>query len=214
ATQIAFDVTQTAFIMQIEEQHQQTVQAEQVFQAQTQSALDLAATATAEAFVPTAEPVLIPTMPQAAVPTAASLVTGRFQSQTPADGTSFIMGEAFTVTWVIENTSSMNWGEDFKLVFDGGTNFSTGTVTERYTNTIIYPNGAAGLSIPCTAPWAEGTYTMQWHVEDNNGNVVFPNLTITIKSVYGVLTPTPGPTEEYSAGPIETPGIYEPPVQP
>ena len=159
--------------------------------------------------MPTEVPFMIPTVEQV-IPTASSVVSGRFQSQTPADGTKFIMGETFTVTWVWENTGSTNWGEDFKLVFDSGTNFTVGAITERYTNTIIFPGGAAGLSLPCVAPLTPGTYTMYWHVEDSNGNTVpaTANMSIAINAVEGVLTPTPAPTDQYYVAPTETPSLY------
>ena len=156
-----------------------------------------AATAAAEAaLVPTQEPFQIPTA-ISAIPTANATAQGRFQSQTPADGTNFIKGEAFTVTWNMENTGSTNWAYDFKLVFDGGTNFTKDQITEKIIGTEIWPGGAAGITLDCIAPLINGTFTMNWHVEDTNGATVFSPLTITINTVDGVLTPTPGPTEQY-----------------
>lgn len=213
ATQQAINVaeTQNAVVAMIEEQHQQTLQAEQLSLQQTKdaAAAEALAAAAAAASMPTEVPFMIPTVEQV-IPTASSVVSGRFQSQTPADGTKFIMGETFTVTWVWENTGSTNWGEDFKLVFDSGTNFTVGAITERYTNTIIFPGGAAGLSLPCVAPLTPGTYTMYWHVEDSNGNTVpaTANMSIAINAVEGVLTPTPAPTDQYYVAPTETPSLY------
>ena len=195
---IMIEETQNAVVAMIEEQKRQTQEAEQQIVQQTQDAIaaaEAAAAATAAA-APTAAPAAIPTA--AAVPTAVVQASGRFQSQTPADNTSFIMGEAFTVSWVMENTGSTEWSDEFKLVFDGGTNFTVGAITEQYTNTIIWPNGSAPISLSCIAPLAPGNYTMYWHIEDKNGNTIpaASNLSIAINAVEGVLTPTPVPTDQ------------------
>lgn len=214
ATQEALSIagTQEAVMAMIEGQRQQTQEAEQLIAAQTQEALDAAAAAaaaqaTAAAAVPTAKPVQIPQSP-AAAPTAIATANGRFQSQTPADNSNFIMGEAFTVTWVMENTGSTNWAYNFKLVFDGGTNFTAGQITEQIIGKEIWPGGADGISLNCIAPLYSGKYTMSWHVEDLNGATVFSPLTITINAVDGVLTPTPLPTDQQQLLPTATPGIY------
>ncbi len=189
--------TKDAVYAMIEEQARQTQEAGEQFALETQQAIDAEATAAA---VPTAEPVLIPTT-AASIPTAAPASTGKFQSQTPADGTNFVIGAAFDVAWVIENTGGTNWTEDFKLVFDGGVNFAADGITERKIWTIIYPGGADGVKLPCVAPTVPGTYTMQWHVEDVNGNTVMPALTITINAIDGVLTPTPAPAKKSNGMP-------------
>ena len=120
----------------------------------------------------TAVPVVIPTEVQKA--------SGRFQSQKPADGTSFVVGEPFDLTWTVENTGSTIWDPTYKLIYDSGTNFTADKVTEQYTGVTIWPQGAAGLTLHCTAPRASGTYFMKWHVVDENGNTVLSPLTIQI----------------------------------
>ena len=211
ATQEAISIagTQEAVMAMIEGQRQQTQEAEQMIAAQTQEAIEAeaAAAAAAAAAIPTPDPIQIPVNPMS-VPTAVSTAKGRFQSQTPADNTNFIMGEAFTVTWNMENTGSTNWDYNFKLVFDSGTNFTVGQITEKITEAEIWPGGAAGISLPCIAPLYPGTYTMSWHVEDTNGSSVFSPLTITINAVDGVLTPTPGPTPDGYIEPTVPPDIY------
>ncbi|MBQ6505536.1 MAG: protein kinase [Flexilinea sp.] len=211
ATQEAVSIagTQEAVMAMIEGQRQQTQEAEQMIAQQTQEAIEAeaAAAAAAAAAVPTPEPIQIPTSPMAA-PTAIATANGRFQSQTPADNSNFIMGEAFTVTWNMENTGSTNWSYNFKLVFDGGTNFTVGQITEKITEAEIWPGGAAGISLPCIAPQYPGTYSMNWHVEDANGATVFSPLTITINAIEGVLTPTPGPTPDGYIAPTLPSDIY------
>ena len=196
ATQEAlnFQNTQEAVRVNTELLHQQTVDAEAELAQQAQIAQETAAAATQAAAVPTQEPLLIPTIPAASIPTAVAQSSGRLQSQTPTDGANFIKGEAFTVNWRIENTGSTDWTDSFKIVFDSGINFSAGTITEKYIGTYIWPNGDSVISLPCIAPLNNGNYTMYWHVEDENGNTV-PNvsLSITINAVDGVLTPTPLP---------------------
>lgn len=205
ATQEALNIeaTQQAVMDMIAEQNRQTQEAEQmVYATQTQVAIDAEATVQAIAAEATAEPVLIPTS-AAMAPTAAPSFTGRFQTQSPSDGATFITGEAFNVTWTIENTGSSNWSQNFKLVFDGGTNFSTNSITERVTGVEIWPGGAAGITLPCTAPAVPGTFTMWWHVEDTNGTAISSPqmLSITINVQSGVLTSTPAPTAEPGAWP-------------
>lgn len=211
ATQEAINIesTQQAVMDMIAEQSRQTEEAEQaVYATQTQVAADAEATAQAIASAPTAT---LPPLPvnDAPVPTAAPSFTGRFQTQSPIDGTTFITGEAFTVSWRIENTGSSNWSQNFKLIFDGGTNFSTGAITEKSTGIEIWPGGAGDVTIPCTAPYVEGNYTMWWHIEDTNGNAITSpqNLSITINTVSGELTATPVPTAE--PGSLPTPVEYD-----
>lgn len=199
--------TQEAVVAMIESQRLQTQEAEQMAATKTQEAIEAAAAAAAAAAIPTPEPFQIPTS-ALSVPTAVSTAKGRFQSQTPADNTNFIMGEAFTVTWTLENTGSTNWAYDFKLVFDSGTNFSAGQITEKITSTEIWPGGAAGISLSCIAPQYPGAYTMSWHIEDANGETVFSPLTITINAINGVLTPTPGPTSDAYIAPTTPSDIY------
>ena len=217
ATQQAIDMqeTQNAVMANVELMHQQTADAEREFTHQTEVAAADATAAAALAATPTPEQLMmIPTIPAASIPTAVAQSSGRFQSQSPADGTSYIKGEAFNVVWTIENTGSTDWTDSFKIKFDGGTNFTVGNITEKYIGTYIWPNGASGISLPCIAPMMDGTYTMVWHVEDENGNTI-PNisLSITIKAVDGVLTPTPLPegaaTPTWTAVPEEQ-GIWDP----
>ncbi len=205
---INLEETQSAIQAAVEAQHQQTKEAEEEQARQTQSAVEAMATANAMAAIPTEETLSIPVTAMD-IPTVIPQASGRFQSQSPKDGSKYIMGEAFNVVWTIENTGSSNWNSTYKLVFDSGVNFSTGLVTERNIGVEIWPHGAAGITLPCTAPYYTGDAFMQWHVEDDNGNTVFDKLSIQIKVVDGVLTPTPGgPTEEPTEVPTETPEFY------
>ncbi len=208
ATQEAIyqEQTQQAVVAQIEEQLRQTQEAQAQFAAETQQAIDAEATAEALAAIPTAEPVLIPSVAEP-IPTAAPMISGRFQSQTPADGTKYVIGAAFDVAWTIENTGGTNWTDNYKLVFDSGVNFARDGITEKTIGDFIYPGGANAIKLPCTAPLYPGSFTVQWHVEDENGNTVMPVLTITINSVEGVLTATPAPAA--STGGLPTAVIYD-----
>lgn len=217
STQAAISVeeTQSAVAAMIEEQRQQTQEAEQAIQQQTQEALDAQAAAAAAAAAAAVEPtqeMIVAQPPADAIPTASTQAQGRFYSQSPADGTTLITGQAFTVTWTWGNTGTTNWDEDFKLVFTGGTNFSAGAITEKYTNSIIYPNGHGDYTLDCVAPMAPGTYTMYWHVVDSNGETipVTENMSISINVVGGELTPTPAPTDavQIYIAPSETPSSY------
>ncbi|MBQ6482508.1 MAG: protein kinase [Anaerolineaceae bacterium] len=217
STQAAISVeeTQSAVAAMIEEQRQQTQEAEQAIQQQTQEALDAQAAAAAAAAAAAVEPtqeMIVVQPPVDAIPTASTQAQGRFYSQSPADGTTLITGQAFTVTWTWGNTGTTNWDEDFKLVFTGGTNFSAGAITEKYTNSIIYPNGHGDYTLDCVAPMAPGTYTMYWHVVDSNGEKipVTENMSISINVVGGELTPTPAPTDavQIYIAPSETPSSY------
>ena len=211
-TQIALDneATNTAQQATMDAGIQQTQEAGRLEFAQTQEAFEATSAAAAIAQIPTAEPVLIPTM-SSDIPTAVSQATtsGRFQSQTPSDNTNFIVGEAFDVVWTIENTGGSNWNYNFKLVFDSGVNFATGGITEKMIGVEIWPHGAAGITLPCTAPAYTGPAFMQWHVEDDNGNRIYEGLTISINVIDGELTPTPNAdaTEEPTA--TSTPEYYE-----
>ncbi len=193
-TEVMAEVTQT--FQALYENQEQTHEAEGVMIEQTMSAVEIEETASANVLptIPPTEPVTFVSIPTA-IPTAVSQASGRFQSQTPADGASFVVGEAFDLTWTLENTGSTNWSSTYKLVFDSGYNFTENEITEQYTGVEIWPNGAAGLTLPCVAPDTSGSYFMQWHVVDDNGNTAFSPLTITINVYEEAMTATPVPTE-------------------
>ncbi len=189
--------TQEAVRLMIENQAKETADAvenenirrtEEAAVVQTQSAI--------AAMQPTATMVPVADLSSSsAVPTAVVAGSGRFQSQTPADGSNFVLGEGFNVVWTLENTGSSNWTTDYKLIFNSGTNFSTGLVKEINLPGIVWPGGALGITLPCTAPTTLGNYSMQWYLADGNGNTVFTPLTININVIDGELTPTPAPTQ-------------------
>ena len=200
--------TQEAVRLMIEEQAQATAdaaeneklrQTEEAALVQTQAALD--------ALQPTATPIPVSDVTTSSTsPTAVATGSGRFQSQTPADGSNFVLGEGFNVVWTLENTGSSTWTTGYKLVFNSGTNFSKGLVTEVYLSDYVWPGGALGVTLPCTAPTTLGNYAMQWYLADENGNTVFTPLTISINVVDGELTATPSPTD--TPEPTEDPNIY------
>ena len=151
---------------------------------------------TPEPAFPVSTPTLrIPTI----LPTTVSIASGRFQNQKPADGTKFAVGEKFDLTWTVENTGTTNWDSAFKLVYDGGYNFTADKITEKTTGVMIWPKGAGDLKLSCAAPDAAGTYLMQWHVEDENGATVFSPLTASIDVVESKPTAVPdtGSDESY-----------------
>ena len=163
-------------------------QTEEAAAVQTQAALD--------ALQPSATPIPVSELTDSSTsPTAVATGSGRFQSQTPADGSNFILGEGFNVVWTLENTGSSTWTTDYKLIFNSGTNFSKGLVTEVALSEYVWPGGALGITLPCTAPTTLGNYNMQWYLADENGNTVFTPLTISINVIDGELTATPSPTE-------------------
>ena len=207
ATQSAIYVEETQQAVQemIEGQAratQEAINAEQTAQAE---AANLAATEAAiAALPPTPEPIQIPVTD--VMPTAVTNASGRFQSQSPADGTNFVMGEAFNVTWNMENTGGSNWAYNYKLVYAGGVNFTADNITEQNIGVEVWPGGAAPLTLACVAPNTPGNFTMYWNLVDANGTVFYENLSVTINAVEGYLTPTPAPTSEIL--PTETLAFY------
>lgn len=118
-----------------------------------------------------------PTQPAAASPTLeATSLTGtpgvgaenraEWVSQTIPDGTTFLPGEAFTITWRLKNAGDSIWTALYRLRFYSGEPF--GAPNEILLNRIILPGETADISIPMVAPARPGDYRTDWVLANEN----------------------------------------------
>jgi hypothetical protein len=121
---------------------------------------------------------------------APSPATGFSNSQyvadiTIPDDTVMEPGQSFTKTWRLRNNGSRNWGAGFTAAFLNGTAL---TPTTSHPAPSAAANSDVNLSIPMTAPNEAGTYTSEWVLKDDQGNVFGTNFytRIVVKKKLGI----------------------------
>jgi methionine-rich copper-binding protein CopC len=121
---------------------------------------------------------------------APSPATGFSNSQyvadiTIPDDTVMEPGQSFTKTWRLRNNGSRNWGAGFTAAFLSGTAL---TPTTSHPAPSAAANSDVNLSIPMTAPNEAGTYTSEWVLKDDQGNVFGTNFytRIVVKKKLGI----------------------------
>lgn len=108
---------------------------------------------------------------------APPLVTGFSNSQyvadvTIPDDTVMEPGQTFTKTWRLRNNGSRDWTSDCTVRFLSGAPM-TSTTSHPAPRAAI--NSDVDISIPMTAPTEPGTYTSEWILKDEQGNVFGTN---------------------------------------
>ncbi|MBN1122342.1 MAG: hypothetical protein JXJ17_14805 [Anaerolineae bacterium] len=118
------------------------------------------------------------------------------------DNTVLEPGEAFTKTWRILNSSSCDWGEGFKLVFQGGEDLNkAGEVPVPLTRAWT----TVDLSVEMTAPASAETYVSVWGLQAPDGTLfgINPFVQFVVEEsipVTATTTPMPTATPRSSAG--------------
>ena len=117
-------------------------------------------TATATNRPPTATPTI--------TPTALACNLAKFEADvTVPDGTQFAPGISFVKTWRIKNTGACTWTTAFDVVFVSGDSLGATTVVDLPGT--VAPGQVIDISIPMTAPNAEGSYRGNWKLRDAGG---------------------------------------------
>ncbi len=81
---------------------------------------------------------------------------------TVPDGTIMLPGTTFTKTWQIKNIGSCPWDTSHRLFFTSGEAMTTSTSIPLPQT--VAPGQTINLSVPMTAPQAEGIYTGYWRI--------------------------------------------------
>lgn len=148
----------------------------------------------------TATPAASPTRPGANLPDRAEWV-----SQSPADGTVFLPGQEFTMTWTIRNIGDTTWTTAYQLRF-----YLANQALRLGASDIKFPKEVkkgetVDLSLNMKAPTTPGDYTSVWVLTNANGQN-FYTVFITIKVTGATATYTATSTTAPTATPtVETP---------
>jgi len=120
---------------------------------------------------------------------AAGCYNAALVSTTPQDGVSITAGETFRKVWVIKNTGTCEWNDDFRFVFISGDILRDNT-TNRLRRGSIKPGNSVEYFLDFTAPTAPGTYTSVWRLMADNGTLFGPSFTSRIVVPGATHTPT------------------------
>jgi len=123
-------------------------------------------------------------------------------STTPADGATMQAGESFRKTWVIKNTGTCEWNDDFRFHFISGLMMRDNT-TNKLRRGTVKPGSSIEYFLDFTAPTAPGTYSSTWRLFTDTGT--FFGASFPVKIVVPGATHTPTVQPSVTATPTVTP---------
>lgn len=153
-----------------------------------------------------------PTLPLAsATPTATASITetanlsniARWVSQTIPDGTNFLPGETFTMTWQVQNAGEATWTTGYWLRFFAGNTF--GAPTEVPLGQEVLPNQIAEITLRMRAPTQPGEYRSNWVLANEARSNFKDGLFLVIVVPAPTATPTRTPRPSATPQPTATP---------
>lgn len=195
----------------------------------------VAATLTAEPTnTPTPTPTLIPTLVPTETPTATMTPTATLSSASVVgaystyslsnnicDNSTFVAdvtipdytivapGQVFQKTWLLENTGTCAWAQNYRMEFVGGVDLAG---SPKKIGQVIEPGQEAYLTVTFTAPEVAGEYASYWHLSDRMGNIFGESVYVLIDvptdlifSPTATSTPTDTPTTIPTATSTATP---------
>jgi next-to-BRCA1 protein 1 len=160
-------------------------------------------------------------------PAPAPVLLASFVSDTIADGTEFAVNNAFEQTWILKNTSTVDWPAGCSVKFVGGDYMGhvdanrPARIPELISaseSTVCYAPISPGKEFPFTvllrAPPCEGKFTSYWRLSSKDGHKFGDRLwcEIVVKSPEPVVK-SPEPVETPAEAPIETPAEEEKPKE-
>jgi hypothetical protein len=162
----------------------------------------VAATLTAEPTnTPTPTPTLTPTPTPTETPTPTATPTS---TAVPAysyvcDASAYVAdvtipdysevapGETFRKTWLIQNTGSCAWDQDYRMGFVGGYDMSG---SPKKIGQTIEPGQEAYLTVDFTAPDTAGQYISYWRLGTKQGALFGTTVYVAINVPYDLVAPT------------------------
>jgi hypothetical protein len=110
-------------------------------------------------------------------PPAGGVNRAQVIGQTPDDNTTFKPGEAFTVTWTVENRGTTTWSVNYYVEFAFGEQM--GAQDKVFIWLPVPPETNLPISVNLVAPETPGTKVSNWKLFDQNGTA-FYDLSVTI----------------------------------
>jgi hypothetical protein len=120
-----------------------------------------------------------------------------WRANDPPDNTNFEPGEAFTVTWTIENVGSSTWTTEYYIQFSSGEAMGVDPDAKFTLPYPVSPNTSMQISVDLVAPGETGEKRSDWKLY-NFAGIAFYDFYIIIDVL------PPGATEEPSPTPTET----------
>lgn len=131
----------------------------------------------------------------------------KWVSQSIADGTTYLPGTPFTMTWQIQNVGTTTWTTAYRLRFYAGDPF--GAPQEIALGKEVKPNETVDISIQMKAPAKAGTYRSDWVMSNealrNFNEPLFLKITVATPTSTPTLTTTTAPTASATGQPSATP---------
>ncbi len=116
---------------------------------------------------PTSTPIATPTILSAASPTAVLCDDAAWVADVSVeDGTEMAPGQDFEKTWLIKNTGSCTWSQEYKLAFGYGDKMSG---QAREIGKIVKPSETVEVSVVFAAPLVAGSYQSYWRMSNIAG---------------------------------------------
>lgn len=112
--------------------------------------------------------------------TAQACNLAEFVSETIPDDTVLNPGASFSKTWTFKNAGTCTWNTNYKLVYVSGDQMG-GPAGVNLTQSVA-PGASVVVSVPLTAPAAEGTYTGYWSLQGDDNIIFFSGNSVRIKS--------------------------------
>ncbi len=131
--------------------------------------------------------------------------SARWMSNVPADKTDFAPGEAFTVTWTLENIGTSTWTTNYYIQFASGTQMAADE--KVFLPYPVPPNTNVQISVNFTATDETGEKQSGWKLFNNKDNAFYDFFIIVDVVEPGESEPTAEPTSEATTETTPTPTI-------
>jgi hypothetical protein len=120
----------------------------------------------------TSTPILTPTESNSEEqPPGTGTDTAAWLANDPPDNTEFAPGDAFTVTWTIENIGSSTWTTSYYIQFATGEQM--GAIEKIFLPYPVPPNRNVQISVDFVAPESTGAKRSDWKLVNDNDTAFF-----------------------------------------
>lgn len=153
---------------------------------------------------PTAPPTVTPTSPPdlTATAMAACVFEMELVDDVPVSPAALTPGRAFTKRWVVRNSGTCGWRDDFRLVFVSGEQMGG---PERVEAEPLAVGEEWEIEFGLAAPAAYGTYRGIWELQDEQGRRVGERLEVEVRVSPPPAVPSPTPKPVPTPTPTPTP---------
>ncbi|HUV16331.1 MAG TPA: NBR1-Ig-like domain-containing protein [Pelolinea sp.] len=95
----------------------------------------------------------------------------KFNTQSPADGKVFKVGEDFAFHVCLGNIGSTDWDTEYYLEWVSGNRLWSNT-KYFYVGKVVKPGGKWCFDLPSVAPWSPGSYITRWYFKNPDNQFI------------------------------------------